>query len=102
MSAYPISPEMQSNIRRIQEVLVEHRPLSYEEWVDGFITEARPEHEIAIWLDAADTYVAFTKDGLDAARRRDVFKVIAACLTGMRGYAISLTRKREYAQAISR
>jgi len=56
------SPEMQSNIRRIQEIFAEHRPLSYEEWVDGFITEARPEHEIAIWLDAVDTYAAFTKD----------------------------------------
>jgi len=101
MSVYPISPEMQSNIRRIQEVFAEHRPLSYEEWVDGFITEARPEHEIAIWLDAADAYVAFTKDGPDAARRRDVFKVIAACLTGMREYAISLTRNTLKPSAVS-
>ena len=75
--------------------------MSYEEWVDGFITEAHPEHEIGIWLDAADTYLAFTKDGLDAVRKRDIFKVIAACLTGMQEYAISLTRDTLKPSAIS-
>jgi hypothetical protein len=98
---FSLSPGMQSNIRQIQEVFAEHRPLSYKEWVDGFISDAHPEHEIAIWLDAANTYVAFTKEGLDAVKRRDIFRVIAACLTGMKEYAIALTTNTLKPSAIS-
>lgn len=102
MSAHPISAEMHANIRRIQEVFAEHRSLSYEEWVDGFIDEAHPEHEIGIWLDAADTYEVFARDSEDTERRKDVFKVIGACLTGMREYAVSLVSSSLKPKALSR
>jgi hypothetical protein len=86
-----LSAEMRSNIRKIQEAFAEHRPLSYQEWEDGFITDSHLENEIGIWLHAADTYLTFSRDELDPARRKDVYRVIGACLTGMYEFAMSVT-----------
>src|SRR5262245_41215003 len=43
-------------IRQIQGAFAEHRPLSFEEWEDGFRRDADPEREIALWSHAADVY----------------------------------------------
>ena len=59
-------------IRSIQEAFAEHRPLSFEEWEDGFRRDTRPEEEIAIWSYAADVYRAFADNELSAERRKDV------------------------------
>ena len=102
MSAHQISPEMQSSILRIQKVFAEHFPQSYEEWEAGFITESRPEHEIEIWLDAAATYETFSRAGSSSERRKDVYKVVGACLTGMEEYAIYLITNKLNLSSLSR
>jgi hypothetical protein len=68
-------------IRQIQVAFAEQRPLSFDEWEDGFRRDSNPEREIAIWSHAADIYTAFTADEPDAGRRRDVYRCIVTCLT---------------------
>ena len=59
----------------------EHRPLSFEEWEDGFRRDANPVQEIAFWLHAADIYAKFTSGETDADRRNDVYRCIVTCMT---------------------
>lgn len=68
-------------IRQIQTTFAEHRPLSFEEWEEGFRRDANPEQEIALWSHAADVYTAFTAKEPAADRRRDVYRCIVTCLT---------------------
>jgi hypothetical protein len=68
-------------IRQIQSAFAEQRPLSFEEWEDGFRRDTTPEREIAIWSHAADIYTTFTADEPTADRRRDVYPCIVTCMT---------------------
>lgn len=68
-------------IRQIQTAFAEHYPLSFEEWEDGFRRDANPEREIALWSHAGDVYTAFAGTEPDAARRKDVYECIVACMT---------------------
>ncbi len=68
-------------IRQIQAAFVEHRPLSFEEWEEGFRRDANPEREIAIWSHAGDVYTAFAGNEPVAARRKDVYRCIVTCMT---------------------
>jgi hypothetical protein len=67
-------------IRKIQTAFAEPRPLSFEEWEDGFRRDANPAGEIAIWLHAADVYTTFAGTEPDVDRREDVFRCIVACM----------------------
>jgi hypothetical protein len=68
-------------IRQIQAAFAEHRPLSFEEWEEGFRRDADPGREIAIWSHAADIYTAFTVNEVSPERRRDVYRCIVTCMT---------------------
>jgi hypothetical protein len=68
-------------IRQIQAAFAEQRPLSFEEWEEGFRRDADPAQEIAIWSHAADIYAAFTAHEPSADRRRDVYRCIVTCMT---------------------
>lgn len=73
--------EVRDYIRQIQAAFAEQRPLSFEEWEDGFRRDADPGQEIALWSHAANVYTAFTANEPSADRRRDVFRCIVACMT---------------------
>ena len=75
------SEEIREYVRRIQETFAEHRPLSVEEWEDGFRRDRNPAQEIALWLHAADVYFAFAKAEAQTDRRKHLYQVIVACLT---------------------
>ena len=77
----PFDEGVRENVRRIQEAFAEHRPLTFEDWEDGFRRDAHPEREIALWSHAADVYTAFAAGEPVAERRRDVYRCIVACLT---------------------
>lgn len=68
-------------IRQIQAAFAEHRPLSFEEWEDGFRRDANPEQEIALWSHAADVYTAFATNEQSADRRQDTYRCIVTCMT---------------------
>ncbi|MCE9560769.1 MAG: hypothetical protein K8U57_01815 [Planctomycetes bacterium] len=68
-------------IRQIQAAFAEQRPLSFEEWEDGFRRDTNPEPEIALWLHAAKVYNAFTAEEPSAERRHDVYRCIVTCMT---------------------
>lgn len=68
-------------IRQIQAAFAEQRPLSFEEWEDGFRRDANPEREIAFWSHAADIYTAFATNEPSADRRHDIYRCIVTCMT---------------------
>jgi hypothetical protein len=77
-------PEFDENtrecIRQIQSAFAEHRPISFEEWEEGFRRDTTPEREIALWSHAADVYTAFAGSEPSADRRRDVYLCVTTCL----------------------
>jgi len=73
--------DVRDYIRRIQAAFAEQRPLSFEDWEEGFRRDASPEREIALWSHAADVYTAFAASAASAERRRDLYRCIIACLT---------------------
>lgn len=68
-------------IRQIQAAFAEHRPLTFQEWEEGFRRDSSPEQEIAIWLHAADIFAIFTANETSADRRLDVYRCIVACMS---------------------
>src|SRR5689334_3480945 len=76
----PFSEEILAYVRRIREVFAEHRPLTVDEWQDGFRRDLRPSNEIALWLHAADVYEEFAANEPSPRRREDVYATIVACL----------------------
>ncbi|HYF53475.1 MAG TPA: hypothetical protein VEA41_04390 [Salinarimonas sp.] len=77
----PFDEDVRQHIRRIQETFAEHRPMSADEWEDGFRRDRDPIPEIALWIHASDIFRDFTKDEPLADRRKNVYQVIVACLT---------------------
>jgi hypothetical protein len=77
----PFAEDVRAYVRQIQGAFAEHRPLSFEEWEDGFRRDAEPAREIALWSHAADVYTAFAASEPSAERRKDIYRCIVACLT---------------------
>jgi hypothetical protein len=90
---------IRDDIRQIQAAFAEHRPLSFEEWEEGFRRDANPLREIALWSHAADVYTAFTADDSSAERRRDVYRCIVTCLTTGPGDVWRVLRPQELSRA---
>jgi hypothetical protein len=76
----PFDEDVRKHIRQIQTDFAEHRPLTLDEWEEGFRRDANPEREIAIWSHAADVYRQFASPASSPERRQDVYRVIVACL----------------------
>lgn len=77
----PFSEEIREYVRRIQSTFAEHRPLSAEEWEDGFRRDTNVEQEIALWIHAGSIYAAFTESEQNPARRKHYYQAVVACLT---------------------
>lgn len=73
--------EVRDCIRQIHKAFAEHRPLSFEEWEDGFRRDGNPAREIAIWLHAASVYQKFAANEPDPACRWDIYRCLVACMT---------------------
>lgn len=77
----PFDEELRSYIRDIHVTFAEHRDISFEEWELGFRRDANPEREIAGFLYAADVYRLFTANEGSPERRREVYRLLIACMT---------------------
>jgi hypothetical protein len=76
----PFEEDVLAYIRDIRETFLEHRPMSLDEWEDGFRRDANPLQEIAIWSHAADVYRAFGTKDTSPERRKDIYRIIVTCL----------------------
>jgi len=77
----PFDEEVRGYIRQIREAFAEQRPLSFEEWEDGFRRDLNALMEIAIWSYAADVYRSFADNEVSPERRGEIYRVIVTCLT---------------------
>ena len=76
----PFEEGVRDYICKIQAAFAEQRPLSFEEWEDGFRCDANPGPEIALWSHAADVYTAFADGEPSSDRRQEVFRCIVTCM----------------------
>lgn len=81
----PFTETTRQYLRQIKSSLDEVRPMTLEEWEDGFRRDVHAEREIAIWLHIASTYRRCTEDrAMSPEQRRDYFKVVVACSVSSR------------------
>lgn len=77
----PFDEEIRSHNREIQAAFAEHRDISFDEWEEGFRRDANPEREIAGFWYAADVYRSFTANEESPERRREIYRLLIACMT---------------------
>lgn len=77
----PFTEEIRDYIRIVHMAFAEHRPISFEEWEDGFRRDAHPEREIAIFVHAAYVYAEATEHEESAQRRHEIYQLLIACMT---------------------
>jgi hypothetical protein len=65
--------------------LADVRPLSFEEWEDGFRRDQNPAREIAGWIHlAAILNVMSNRFDFPPAEKKECYRVLVACFTGAR------------------
>ena len=86
--------------RDIKSKLNEVYPMSLEQWEDGFLRDANPEHEIALWLHVADIYSRLTSErGLSLEQKKDYFRVLGTCMNSARERVLQLFRPQLISEA---
>jgi hypothetical protein len=64
-------------VRKLEESFAEVYPATHEEWLDGFMRDENPEHEIAIWEHMASAYDQFLNAGsFDTDARREMLGLL--------------------------
>lgn len=51
-----LPPELEERIRRFEATFGDANPMSHAQWVEGFLRDAHPESEIAVWEAIAAAY----------------------------------------------
>lgn len=74
----PFNSKLRNLIKdKIQQPLAETRPLTLEQWEDGFRRDNNAEREIAVWVFLADRFTKFSKaENLNRVQRQECFKVM--------------------------
>src|SRR5262245_15758994 len=57
----PFSEGIRKRLEEIRNTFMEVRPLSLEEWEDGFRRDTKPAKEIGLWMWMGAAYKYFTK-----------------------------------------
>jgi hypothetical protein len=80
-----LDPELRPWVEGIMHELADVRPLSYEEWEDGFRRDSNPAREIAGWHHLTAILKLLTeRHSLTSNQRKECFRVLVACFTGGR------------------
>jgi hypothetical protein len=81
----PFPEDVREQIRQIQRTFAGVRPMSLEQWEDGFRRDLHPEREIALFLYAGEILARLLEHGVGAGaanREREIYQVLVACMTG--------------------
>jgi hypothetical protein len=78
----PFSPELRREMEWLRDALHEVRPLTAEEWEDGFRRDVNMAAEIDLWLLMARCFQNLTAGRtLTLDQKKDIFKVILTTVT---------------------
>ena len=90
----PFSQEIRDNLLEpIQKTFAEVRPLSIDQWEDGFRCDVHVEQEIAVWLHLAKAFRHFTRhlgpgpEEID--KKQDIFQLLLVCVNNGRENALA-------------
>lgn len=80
-----LQPDVMHAITEIVEELSDVRPMTTEEWVDGFRRDANPAREVAGWLHLSRILgIVSERHSYGIEQRREGFRILVACFTGPR------------------
>lgn len=80
-----LPPDVIDAIVEIEQELFDVRPMTKEEWVDGFRRDANPDREVAGWLHLSRILRIVTdRNSYAIEERRESFRILVACFTGSR------------------
>ena len=83
--------EVRDYLREIKSKLDEVHAMTLEEWEDGFLRNAHPEKETALWLHVADIYNRFASDrNLSLEQKEEYFRVLGTCMNSSRERVLQL------------
>lgn len=72
--------ELRATIRQIAGILADVYPQPIEQWEDGFLRDAQPETEVAVWRHIATVFQAFTNGKrLPLDQRKEFLRVFLGC-----------------------
>lgn len=77
----PFDEEVRTIIGQVHAAFAEHRPLTLDEWEEGFRRDRDPIPEIALWVHAARIYSESAAKETDPARRKHLYQLVVCCLT---------------------
>lgn len=81
----PFEGDVKEAIESLASDLSSVRPMSYEQWEDGFRRDQNPERELAGWLHlAAILKILSERFAFDDDQRKECYMVLVACYTGDR------------------
>jgi hypothetical protein len=76
----PFDEETRDFLREIKAALDEVRPLSLEEWEDGFRRDMHAEHEVALWCHMSRMYTDLTRNSVfSLEQKREILQLLVAC-----------------------
>jgi len=80
-----LPPDVIEAITEIEQELFDVRPMTKEDWVDGFRRDSNPDHEVAGWLHLSRILrIVSDRNSYGIEERRECFRILIACFTGPR------------------
>ncbi len=81
----PFEGDKRAAIQSLVIDLADVRPLSFEEWEEGFRRDQNPAYEIAGWVHLAAILKAMSNQhGFGPAAKKECYWILVACFTGSR------------------
>lgn len=85
----PFDAEKREIMLEIKSILDEVRPMTVEQWEEGFRRDENMEREIGLWCRIAFKFAHLTKDGdLSRQQKLDYFRLLLACVNGPREHVL--------------
>lgn len=75
----PFEGDLRQRIINIKNKLQLVNSQTYAEWEDGFRRDQNPQNEVLIWEHIARVYLKFSKNVLDLAAKREIYRVSVIC-----------------------
>jgi len=80
-----LPPDVMVAIAEFVNELADVRPMTQDEWIDGFRRDANPDREVAGWWHLSKILRVMTdRHQYSAPQRAEGFRILVACFTGAR------------------
>jgi hypothetical protein len=90
-----LSDALEARVRKFEPIFAEVYPNTHKAWLDGFMRDADPEPEVAIWEAMASAYKGFTeRRSLSLEAKKEAFGLLLARSAGDEQHTLSGAKLR--------